>query len=195
MNGSGHMLAGSCGRRAARHRYQFTEEWMSVSGLRTAEGPVVAMRTRRCNECACQLSRYNNEDCCSACLRGRQGKAPESLRVPEQIWDVPEVRLALAERDFGRLCTLVRTLGRLRQDDMVTLTGLSQPFLSMLESGARRLANIDKIVCLLEGLQVPLELAGLILRPQVDSALVDRPVANLSLPCRPTTSLSAVLPA
>lgn len=55
---------------------------------------------------------------------------------------------------------------------MATLTGLSQPFLSMLESGARRLANIDKIVCLLDGLQAPLELTGLILRTQVDSALV-----------------------
>ncbi|WP_371679747.1 transcriptional regulator [Streptomyces sp. NBC_01276] len=66
----------------------------------------------------------------------------------------------------------MREISHLRQDDMATLTGLSQPFLSMLESGARRLANIDKIVCLLDGLQAPLELTGLILRTQVDSALV-----------------------
>ncbi|MFI6009064.1 helix-turn-helix domain-containing protein [Streptomyces sp. NPDC051243] len=147
------------------HRYQFAKEWMSVSGLRTAEGPATAMRPRRCIECACQLSRYNREDCCSACLRGRQVTAPASRCVPEQVWEVPEVRLALAERDFGRLCTLVRTLGGLRQDDMVTLTGLSQSFLSMLERGERRLTNIDRIVQLLAGLKVPLELTGPILRP------------------------------
>ncbi|MBK3576494.1 transcriptional regulator [Streptomyces sp. MBT65] len=78
---------------------------------------------------------------------------------------------------------------------MSTLTGLSQPFLSMLESGARRLTNIDKIVCLLDGLQVPLELAGLILWPQVDSTLAGGVAAGLGLPCRPATSPSAVLPA
>lgn len=55
----------------------------------------------------------------------------------------------------------------LRQDDIATLTGLSQAFLSMLESGARRLTNIDKIVLLLEGLDVPIELTGPILsRPK-----------------------------
>jgi len=94
--------------------------------------------------------------------------AQESLRVPARVWDVPEVQFALAERDFGRLCTLVRTLGNLRQDDMVTLTGLSQSFMSMLETGTRRLTNIDRIVELLAGLNVPVELTGLVLRPQAD---------------------------
>lgn len=68
----------------------------------------------------------------------------------------------------------MREISNLRQEDMVTLTGLSQPFLSMLESGARRLTNIDKIVCLLDGLQAPLELTGLILRSRADSTLVSR---------------------
>lgn len=135
-----------------------------MSGLRTAKGPVTAMHVRRCNECGCQLSRYNNEDCCSACLRGRRAAAPAPLCVPEQVWDVPEVRLALKERDFGRLCTLVRSFGRLRQDDIAQLTGLSQAFLSMLESGDRKLTNIDKIVMLLDGLDVPVELTGPMLR-------------------------------
>ena len=139
-----------------------------MSGLRTAEIPAAATRTRHCTECDCQLSRYNKEDRCSACLRRWPMTAQESLRVPAQVWDVPEVRIALAERDFGRLCTLVRTLGNLRQDDMVTLTGLSQSFLSMLETGARRLTNIDRIVELLAGLNVPVELTGLILRPQAN---------------------------
>jgi transcriptional regulator with XRE-family HTH domain len=47
---------------------------------------------------------------------------------------------------------------------MAVLTGLSQAFLSMLESGARRLTNIDKIVELLAGLKTPAELTGPMLR-------------------------------
>lgn len=47
---------------------------------------------------------------------------------------------------------------------MAELTGLSQAFLSMLESGARRLTNIDKIVELLLGLNTPVELTGPMLR-------------------------------
>ena len=49
---------------------------------------------------------------------------------------------------------------------MAELTGLSQAFLSMLESGVRRLTNIDKIVELLDGLEVPVELTGPMLRLQ-----------------------------
>lgn len=135
-----------------------------MSGLRTTEGPAAAMRPRRCIECECQLSRYNGEDRCSACHRGNQTTTPASPRVPEQVWNMPEVRLALKQRDFGRLCTLVRSLGRLRQDDLAQLTGLSQAFLSMLESGDRKLTNIDKVVMLLDGLNAPVELTGPMLR-------------------------------
>ncbi|WP_309248831.1 hypothetical protein [Streptomyces sp. MNP-20] len=44
---------------------------------------------------------------------------------------------------------------------------MSQAFLSMLESGARRLTNIDKIIQLLDGLQAPPELTGPMLRPSI----------------------------
>ncbi|MDN3025652.1 helix-turn-helix transcriptional regulator [Streptomyces sp. S.PB5] len=58
----------------------------------------------------------------------------------------------------------MREISNLRQDDMATLTGLSQSFLSMLESGDRKLTNIDKVVMLLDGLDVPVELTGPMLR-------------------------------
>ncbi|MEU8678111.1 helix-turn-helix transcriptional regulator [Streptomyces sp. NPDC048560] len=89
----------------------------------------------------------------------------------------------------------MREISNLRQEDMVTLTGLSQPFLSMLESGARRLTNIDKIVCLLDGLQAPLELTGLILRSRADSTLAGTATAGVDLPIRSVPSRSAALPA
>ncbi|MFI1163294.1 helix-turn-helix domain-containing protein [Streptomyces sp. NPDC020801] len=71
----------------------------------------------------------------------------------------------MLHRDFGRLCQLVREYGRLRQEDMALLTGLSQAFLSMLESGQRRLTNVDRIIVLLDGLNAPVDITGPMLRP------------------------------
>ncbi|MET7295397.1 helix-turn-helix transcriptional regulator [Streptomyces griseoloalbus] len=48
---------------------------------------------------------------------------------------------------------------------MALLTGLSQSFLSMLESGQRRLTNIDRIIVLLDGLDAPADLTGPMLLP------------------------------
>ncbi|MFE9997504.1 helix-turn-helix domain-containing protein [Streptomyces avermitilis] len=79
--------------------------------------------------------------------------------VPE-VWKRVDVQEALRARDFGRVCLLVRIGSSLRQSDMAELTGLSQAFLSMLESGVRRLTNIDKIVQLLAGLDTPAELTA-----------------------------------
>jgi transcriptional regulator with XRE-family HTH domain len=59
----------------------------------------------------------------------------------------------------------VREYGHLRQEDMALLTGLSQAFLSMLESGQRRLTNIDRIIVLLDGLNAPVDITGPMLRP------------------------------
>ncbi|WP_406172204.1 helix-turn-helix domain-containing protein [Streptomyces sp. NBC_00996] len=85
--------------------------------------------------------------------------------VPPHVWLDLNVQKALVERDFGTLCQLLRKIDGLRQEDLAALVGLSQAFLSMLESGTRRLTNIDKIIALLEGLDVPPELTGPMLRP------------------------------
>ncbi|MFI2369971.1 helix-turn-helix domain-containing protein [Streptomyces sp. NPDC018833] len=83
------------------------------------------------------------------------------------IWQLPDVRQALVNREFGRMCQLIRQHGGIRQDDIAAITGLSQAFLSMLESGARKLTNIDKIIQLLDGLDAPPELTGPMLRPSI----------------------------
>lgn len=119
---------------------------------------------RRCRRCQCVLSRYNEEPYCSGCSRRVRHQPAPTPCVPTAVWARADVREALLARDFGRLCQLVRVAGDLRQSDMAELTGLSQAFLSMLESGTRRLTNIDKIVELLGGLNTPAELTGPMLR-------------------------------
>lgn len=123
-----------------------------------------ASTPRRCKLCQCRLSRYNKDDVCSGCIRDNEPTAPS---IPTDIWQLPDVRQALINREFGRMCQLIRQHGRVRQDDVAALTELSQPFLSMLESGARKLTNIDKIIQLLDGLQAPPELTGPMLRPSL----------------------------
>ncbi|WP_268240566.1 helix-turn-helix domain-containing protein [Streptomyces albiflavescens] len=136
-----------------------------MSGPRTTEVIAPSWGIRRCTTCKCRLSRYNDDSVCSGCNRSRTAGQPARLSVPAQVWAHQDVKDALLQRDFGRLCQLVRERGHLRQEDMALLTGLSQPFLSMLESGRRRLTNIDRIIVLLDGLDVPADLTGPMLLP------------------------------
>ncbi|MFF4605271.1 helix-turn-helix domain-containing protein [Streptomyces sp. NPDC001339] len=53
---------------------------------------------------------------------------------------------------------LLRQCTGLRQDDLARRTGLSQGYLSQLESGARRLTRLDKTQAFLDALNVPGEL-------------------------------------
>ncbi|WP_369251065.1 helix-turn-helix domain-containing protein [Streptomyces sp. R41] len=120
--------------------------------------------TRRCTGCGCRLNRYNDGRRCFAC--SRNAALPEAAKpaIPPDVWGDREAQGALVERDFGALCLRVRELTSMRQDDLALLTGLSQPYLSMLESGQRRLTNIDRIVALLDGMGVPMVLTGPMLR-------------------------------
>lgn len=120
----------------------------------------LAATMRRCGRCGCRLSRYNSEQHCARCHRVINTREPEWPHVPAHVWHRPEVQQSLLSRDFGRLCQLIRQLCRLRQEDLAAVTGLSQAYLSMLESGSRRLTHIDKIIRMLEGLQAPRELLG-----------------------------------
>lgn len=139
-----------------------SEEWRAVTATQATEVRVVTRQERRCTRCSCRLSRYNSTDLCSACSRGMGAARP---CVPPQVWQHEDVKEALLHRDFGMLCLLVRERGGLRQEDMSTLTELSQSFLSLLESGRRRLTNIDRIVSLLDGLGAPVDVTGPMLRP------------------------------
>ncbi|MFI9588603.1 helix-turn-helix domain-containing protein [Streptomyces sp. NPDC052236] len=79
-------------------------------------------------------------------------------QVPSRVWSDLAVQIALRGRDFGRASKLIRKHSGLRQEDMARLTGLSQSFLSMLESGRRQLVSIERVTRFLDGLGVPTEL-------------------------------------
>ncbi|KPI16938.1 helix-turn-helix domain protein [Actinobacteria bacterium OK006] len=111
--------------------------------------------TRVCADCGCGLSQYNREERCAMCARVRRFDTQPGPRIPDTVWLDPEVHAAIAAWEFGRASRLIRARSGLRQDDMAHMTGLSQGFLSMLESGARRLTNLDKVSTFLRGLGTP----------------------------------------
>lgn len=135
-----------------------------MSVLQARDGRPSSGGARFCRDCDRVLSRYNEEDRCHQCIRCRPESPRTRPRVPSRVWELPEVQRALLQHDFGYVCMQVRRHASLRQEDLALLTGLSQAFLSMLEGGARRLTSIDKIVQLLDGLDVPIELTGPMLR-------------------------------
>ncbi|WP_431781241.1 helix-turn-helix domain-containing protein [Streptomyces chumphonensis] len=111
---------------------------------------------RTCADCGCRLSVHNDGTRCAVCTR-KAGRDAEVAgpHVPPSAWDDPELRAAVHAWDFGRASRLLRAACSLRQEDMAALTGLSQSFLSMLESGSRRLTSLDKVAGFLSGVAAP----------------------------------------
>ncbi|MFJ2629219.1 helix-turn-helix domain-containing protein [Streptomyces sp. NPDC087532] len=103
---------------------------------------------RRCSLCGGWLSSYNKLTHCAACKSG-------VANLPDWIWELPDIRQALSEWDFGYALRLIRDELNMSQRDMSDLSGLKQASLSEIESGKSRLTHIDKITSLLQRLQVP----------------------------------------
>lgn len=121
---------------------------------------------QQCRRCGCKLSRYNaSGDLCGPCDRAVPASVePGPTALPEHVWSNDGVRAALDALDFGLLSRVLREAASLRQEDLAALAGVSQGYLSQLESGSRHLSNIDKAVDFLSGLGVPPELVRLPLR-------------------------------
>ena len=133
-----------------------------MSALNATQASTTGKGSRRCQGCGFRLSRYNREDHCAACARSVFTRQPVHPAVPARLWCLPAIQQALFNREFGE--PAVYFASSQSEDILAASTGLSQAFLSMLESGNRKLTNIDKIVQLLEGLQAPQELTGPMLR-------------------------------
>jgi hypothetical protein len=75
------------------------------------------------------------------------------------IWDLPEMRAAVASRDIGWIYSILRRHG-LSQPEIAVLTRQSQPEVAAIMAGCRVLAY-DVLFRIARGLGFPLCLAGL----------------------------------
>ncbi|MFB9965642.1 helix-turn-helix domain-containing protein [Sinosporangium siamense] len=100
------------------------------------------------------MSRYNSSNICGPCARFPAFAGKPDFIAPH-VWQNEGVLTALRARDFGAVSKLLRTLCSLRQNNLAEITGLSQSYISLLESGRRRLSTIDKIMDFLNALGAP----------------------------------------
>jgi transcriptional regulator with XRE-family HTH domain/tetratricopeptide (TPR) repeat protein len=77
--------------------------------------------------------------------------------VPPQVWQLAEVQAAARQWDLGTVSRHIRQYGALSQEDLARLTGLSQGYVSMLESGARRLSGAETVRRFIHGLGMPIQ--------------------------------------
>src|SRR5262249_39818359 len=116
----------------------------------TGEGP------HRCRSCLAMLRRRHTSALCDPCARAAHsfGRCP----VPDGFYDTPELRVALAEYDFGLVFRAVRLAGALSQEELGLLVGLSQPRVSAVECGAHRLRDVALIARVARALGIPARL-------------------------------------
>ncbi|WP_329394478.1 helix-turn-helix transcriptional regulator [Streptomyces melanogenes] len=131
----------------------------------------MASGQRRCAGCGLLLSRYNADTRCATCTRASARDAHRQPCIPEWVWRDADVIESLAKWDFGAAFHRIRQIAHLRQEDLASLTGLSQSYLSALESGTRRLTHVEKIKIVLRGLGVPQRAAPELVATDLSSRL------------------------
>ncbi|WP_404867409.1 helix-turn-helix domain-containing protein [Kitasatospora griseola] len=159
---------------------------MDRCARRTDAGPIrarswgdIRVGARQCGHCGrghcgCALSRCNISD--SVCGPARErpsGRRPRQCRrgCGATRW----CATALAELDFGGLSKRLRDLLQLHQDEVAYIIGVTQGYLSRLESGRARLTHIDRIVSYLAAVGTPPDLARLPLRAADERAAARGP--------------------
>ncbi|MFI9785483.1 helix-turn-helix domain-containing protein [Kitasatospora sp. NPDC051984] len=113
------------------------------------------------------------------------------------VWRDALVLGSLAELDFGGLSKRLRDLLQLHQNELADITGLTQGYVSRLESGQVRLTHIDRIVDYLDAVGTPPDLARLPLRAASAPATRDsqitprpRPSARTGPPADPAPAVN-----
>jgi transcriptional regulator with XRE-family HTH domain len=98
---------------------------------------------------------------CSSCARTAGLQQP----IPEAFYDNPQLRTALSTYDFGAVFLAVRKHTGLSQMQLGALLDLSQPRVSAIERGERRIGHIKVVTRIATRLSIPAELLGFLPEP------------------------------
>ncbi len=136
---------------------------------------MAASTARRCERCGAQLSCYNHESICAPChaalvpasrteLAARPSH-PLAARVrpaPTWLWVSPSAQAALASGDLAAILAAYRHANRLSQAQLAEILGLDQPYVSRIESGARKVRDIRMLARIANRLSIPPHLLGVV---------------------------------
>src|SRR6266571_4595331 len=103
--------------------------------------------------CGAQLSRYNREPLCSACMSASRSR---SVAVPQWLWDSAPLRRALADLNLGAALAIVRASAGLSQLELGALLGWDQSKVQRAEKGTRgSLYDIRTLLQVVDALDMP----------------------------------------
>lgn len=80
---------------------------------------------------------------------------------PPGLWDRLDMTQALANRDMGSAIRIFRRWTGASQTDVGMMVGLPQPHVSEIERGVRKVATIDLLERIADGLEIPRQMLGL----------------------------------
>lgn len=111
---------------------------------------------RRCSDCGCILSRFNDGKRCGACSRDTR------LRPAEGLWDLPEVRRALATWEMSAIVRSYRRHTGATQAAIAAAVGIDQSEVSRLEQGKKQVRDRHQLMAWTRALGVPDHLLGML---------------------------------
>ncbi len=128
-----------------------------------AEGTVSKVsgsRSARLCGCGTRLASDNLGTLCVKRCGPCQRKPPDPPRVPPEFWQTDRMREALASQDVGCICAAYRQHPfhgplALTQKLVAGWLGIDQAYLSRIESGQRRLRDLDMLIHWARTLSIP----------------------------------------
>lgn len=111
---------------------------------------------RICRACSAALPVVDTGSICASCARAAGFKK----LLPADFFDVPAIRKALADHDFGVVFAAVREQTGLSQLQLGALLDLTQSRVSAVERGERRLISAKLVARISDALGIPASLLG-----------------------------------
>lgn len=116
---------------------------------------------RRCTGCDTPLSRYNTAPLCGPCQR--RSLQPATAAAPKEWLWIPGQRSAPPDgSDLGARLREWRTARMIPQRQLATLLGVTQPYISMVETGAEKVRDLGTLRHIATTLGIPPEELGLL---------------------------------
>lgn len=124
--------------------------------MRTGAGSAQS-QDRKCRSCGTRLAADNGANICSPCGRTARATEDAAPAMPDAFWDLPGMRDALVQRDFGRVLRAYRSAGGVEftQARVARWLGLTQAQVSRLERGARSATDLSKLDRWAQSLRIP----------------------------------------
>lgn len=104
-------------------------------------------QSRVCRACGARLAKDNGAGMCSPCTRAGVSSDSVPPKLPDGFWDRPEMRAALATRQFGKVLTAYRAHcdHKVTQADLGRWLSVSQVHVGRILRGISPVDNLKKL--------------------------------------------------